>query len=509
MVQSALIQLVAAASVLLGEASAYTHVDHHRRQLDNSTGTPKYIIPGASSYNGLNLVPQMGWNNWNAFHCDVNESLLLTTAQDMIDYGLRDSGYDYIVLDDCWSIGRNESGFLVEDPIKFPSGMKAIVDQIHDLGFKFGMYSSAGVFTCGRFPGSLGYEQNDADLWASWGVDYLKYDNCFNQGQSGTPQISFNRYKVMSDALNSTGHPMVYAMCNWGNDDPYDWAYTIANSGRMSGDIYDSFNRADDRCPCTEAVGCPWPGFHCSVMNILNKMPAITSRTMSGYFNDMDMLEVGNGGQTDEEYVVHFSMWAINSSPLLIGTNVGTLSPANLAIYSNPAIIALNQDKSAGAAKRIWRYMMDPDDNGQGEISLWSRTLSNGDRVIALLNAANNSMTMNASMTEIFFDEATAGAYRAPEELSMTWDVYDLWANRMSEEEAASVLDGSAAEIAADSATRFNATATSYEDGIKNNHTALIGVKVGSIEPSGTFSAEIARHSVGVYRLRAQAPMET
>src|SRR3954469_2098449 len=125
--------------------------------------------------------------------------------------------------------------------------MKSIVDQIHSLGFKFGMYSSAGVLTCGRFPGSLGYETQDADLWAEWGVDYLKYDNCFNQGQSGTPKLSFDRYKVMSDALNSTGRGMVYAMCNWGNDDPFDWAYRIANSGRMSGDIYDSFNRPDDR----------------------------------------------------------------------------------------------------------------------------------------------------------------------------------------------------------------------------------------------------------------------
>jgi alpha-galactosidase len=368
---------------------------------------------------------------------------------------------------------------------------------------KFGMYSSAGVFTCGKYPGSLGFEQQDADLWAEWDVDYLKYDNCFNQGQSGTPKLSFDRYNVMSQALNATGRDIVYSMCNWGNDDPYDWAYTIANSGRMSGDIYDSFNRPDDRCPCTEAVGCAWPGFHCSVMNILNKMPAIQSRTMSGYFNDMDMLEIGNGGQSDSEYVVHFTMWALNSSPLLIGTNIGTLSPANLAIYSNPAIIALNQDKSAGAAIRKWRYEVNPDETGQGEISLWTRTMANGDTVIALLNAANSTMSMNATMNDIFFDQRTAGAYQAPPELSQTWDVYDLWANRMSEEEAAAVINGTTA-LSGNSTTRYNATATSYADGIKANSTALMGVHVGSIAPSGTFSAKIARHSVGVYRLRSQ-----
>lgn len=307
------LKFVAITALLLGQVTAYHQLE--ARQV--GSGAPQVVVAGASSYNGLNLVPQMGWNNWNAFHCDVNESLLINTANDMINYGLRDLGYNHIVLDDCWSVGRNESGYLVADgkshphlrqymnadiftDNKFPSGMKAIADQMHDLGFKFGMYSSAGVLTCGRYPGSLGYEQKDADLWASWGVDYLKYDNCFNQGQSGTPKLSFDRYKVMSDALNSTGREIVYAMCNWGNDDPYDWAYRIANSGRMSGDIYDSFNRPDDRCPCKEAIGCAWPGFHCSVMNILNKMPTITSRTMSGYFNDMDMLEVGNGGQSDE-----------------------------------------------------------------------------------------------------------------------------------------------------------------------------------------------------------------
>ncbi|KAF2501899.1 alpha-galactosidase [Lophium mytilinum] len=463
------------------------------------------VIPGASSYNGLNLVPQMGWDNWNAFGCDVNETLLLQTAERMVQYGLRDLGYQYIVLDDCWSVGRNESGYLVENPKTFPHGMKYVADTIHSLGLKFGMYSSAGVFTCGRYPGSLGNEQKDADYFAAVGADYLKYDNCFNQGQSGTAQISFSRYNVMSQALNKTGRPIVYSLCNWGDDNPYDWAYTISNSGRMSGDVYDSFNRPDSRCPCTEAIGCAWPGFHCSVMNILNKMASIQSRTMSGYFNDMDMLEVGNGGQTDNEYVVHFSMWAMNASPLLIGTNVLTLSPANLAIYSNPAVIALNQDPSASAAVRKWRYFVDPDETGEGEIALWTRSLNNTDQVIALLNAANTSMMMNATMNDIFLDPRTAGAYQAPPQLSKTWDVYDLWANRMSVAEAGSIINGTAMNVTVNTnstLTRYNATATSYAQGLLNNDTALLGSKVGSIGPGGTWSAMIPRHSVGLYRLR-------
>lgn len=240
-------------------------------------------------------------------------------------------------------------------------------------------------------------------------------------------------------------------------------------------------------------------------MNILNKMPAIMSRTMSGYFNDMDGLEVGNGGQNDNEYVTHFSMWAMNSSPLMIGTNIATLSPENYAILSNPAIIALNQDPSAGAAIRKWRYFVDSDEYGQGEISLWTRVLDNGDTVIALLNAGNSSRTMNATIDDIFLDQRTAGAYKAPPELSETWDVYDLWGNRMSNEDAQAILNGG--NGTASNATRtepYNATATSYANGLKNNATALYGTRVGTIAPSGTFSAEIARHSVGVYRLRSQ-----
>lgn len=373
------------------------------------------------------------------------------------------------------------------------------------LGMMFGMYSSAGIFTCGRYPGSLGYETQDAEFFASQGVDYLKYDNCYNQGQSGTKQVSFNRYNVMSQALNKTGRPILYALCNWGDDEPYDWAYTISNSYRMSGDIYDSFTRPDSRCPCTETIGCPWPGFHCSVINILNKMAAIESRSQSGAFNDMDMLEVGNGGQDDNEYVTHFSMWALNSSPLLMGTNVVTLTPANLAIYSNPAVIALNQDPSTGAATRKWRFNVnDTDDYGIGEIALWTRTMQNGDTVIALINAGNSSRMMNATLQDIFLDQSTAGTSVPAPQLSESWDVYDLWANRMSDGEAASVLNGTASTITANSTslTRYNATALSYADGLAANNTALFGSKVGTIPPQGTWSAEIPRHSVGLYRLR-------
>jgi len=158
--------------------------------------------------------------------------------------------------------------------------MKAVADRIHALGLKFGMYSSAGFYTCGQYPGSLGYETQDAQTFASWGVDYLKYDNCYNGGQAGNQMISYNRYNVMSQALNKTGRPILYSLCNWGEDSPWNWAQTMSNSWRMSGDIYDSFSRPDVRCPCTGDEGfgnCALPGFHCSVMNILNKVQHLSS----------------------------------------------------------------------------------------------------------------------------------------------------------------------------------------------------------------------------------------
>jgi alpha-galactosidase len=248
----------------------------------------------------LTLLADKVPSSWNAFACAVSEDLLLTTANQIASYGLRDAGYQYVVLDDCWSDGRNSSGYLKYNSTKFPNGMAHVANQMHKLNMKFGMYSDAGTYTCGRFAGSLGYEQKDADLWASWGVDYLKYDNCYNEGQSGTAEITFNRYKVMGKALNATGRQILYSLCNWGEDYPWKWGQTLANSWRISGDIYDSFDRPDPRCPCTgdQGYNCALPGFHCSMMNIVNKVSAFVDKGIPGAWNDLDMLEVGNGMET-------------------------------------------------------------------------------------------------------------------------------------------------------------------------------------------------------------------
>lgn len=222
--------------------------------------------------NGLARTPALGFNPWNAYGCNINEAIILENAHALVKSGLRDLGYKYLVMDDCWALKqRSASGKLVPDPVKFPNGIKSLSDKIHSMGLLFGMYADAGVMTCGQYPGSLGYEKEDAALFASWGVDYLKYDNCYNQGLTGS-HLSFERYKAMSDALNATGRPILYSMCNWGENYTPNWATTIANSFRISGDVGDTFDRYDSRCPC-ETFECESiQGNHCSFMNIIEKV---------------------------------------------------------------------------------------------------------------------------------------------------------------------------------------------------------------------------------------------
>ncbi|MGI4811978.1 MAG: alpha-galactosidase [Janthinobacterium lividum] len=279
-------------------------------------------------------------------------------------------------------------------------------------------------------------------------------------------------------------------------------AKTMANSWRMSGDVYDSFSRPDARCPCTgdeEGYLCVLPGFHCSILNIMNKMAKIASKTQSGAQNDMDGLEVGNGGMTDNEYITQMSIWAINSSPLLMGNDVTNMTPATISILSNPAVLAISQDPMTQAATRTWRYAVaDKDEYGMGEINLWTRMLNNTDVVVALVNGGNKTREMNATLADIFLDQ---GADRSTE-AQTGYDVYDLWGYRMDNATASAVLHGNAT-ISSNSTMRYNATSMSYAEGIKNNVTALMGKKIGSVDPLGRLTAKVPRHGTGLFRLRA------
>lgn len=420
----------------------------------------------------------------------------------MVNLGFRDLGYNVVIFDDAMTErNRSENGSLIENAAKFPSGLATIVDTLHSDGLYFGVYSSAGRFTCGGYPGSLGYETIDAEWWSSLGADYLKYDNCYNEGLSGTPKLSQDRYAAMSNALNSTGRQITYSLCNWGDDKPWEWASTISNSARMSGDIADTFDMPTTSCPCgPDEYYCQLPGYGCSVVNILGKASHIVSKNQPGYWNDLDMLEVGNGGMDYEENKLHFSMWAAIKSPLIMGNKLDQLSPEDYAILVNPAVLAISQDPSGSAIQRkVVRQVDDTDEYGVGEVQVWSGSLNNSDQVVAFLNIANASRTMTFSLVDVF------GGIRTNENAQKSWDLFDLWGNEtvMSNDVASQVLNGT---LAVGNATGYyNASATSWAQGLNQSEALLLGTPAGSVEAGGSLSAEVPRHGIQMWRLRERS----
>ena len=279
--------------------------------------------------NGLGLTPQMGWNTWNKFACGIDEKLIKNSIDAIISSGLKDAGYNYINLDDCWQESRDENGYIVENPATFPSGIKYLVDYAHEKGLKFGLYSSAGNYTCQRKPGSLNYEEKDAEMYAKWGIDYLKYDNCYNNGIS-----SKIRYPKMRDALNKTNHYIFYSLCQWGEEEVATWGKNVSNSWRTTGDISDNWN---------------------SMISIIDQNDQWYQYAEPGGWNDPDMLEVGNGGMTYTEYRTHFGLWALVKSPLLIGCDITNMSEETKEILTNPEVIAINQDPLGKQGHKIKR----------------------------------------------------------------------------------------------------------------------------------------------------------
>jgi alpha-galactosidase len=284
-----------------------------------------------------------------------------------VSSGLKAAGYQYVNLDDCWARpSRDSSGNLVPDPVRFPHGIKAVADYVHSKGLKFGLYSSAGTKTCSSsgFPGGLGHEQQDANLWASWGVDYLKYDNCNNQGVDAQ-----QRYKAMGDALRATGRPILYSICEWGSNQPWNWAPAIGNSWRTTGDISDNWS---------------------SMLSNAHQNQRLAAYAKPGAWNDPDMLEVGNGGMSDTEYRTHFSLWAEMAAPLLIGSDIRTATPATLAILKNPDVIAVDQDSLGKQGTVV---------SSSGGLVVMSRQLANGDRAVTLTNENSSAATVTTTAT--------------------------------------------------------------------------------------------------------------
>ncbi|KAG8978508.1 hypothetical protein FRB93_011116 [Tulasnella sp. JGI-2019a] len=378
-------------------------------------------FPPVQTKKQLAPTPPMGWNTWNHFHCNISEEVIRGAMETFMAYKLQDFGYEYIIIDDCWQAPARDpdSGAPLVDPVQFPLGMKHLSDRAHELGLKFGMYSSAGIKTCaGRF-GSLGYEEIDAKAYAAWGVDYFKYDNCWNEGRHGSQEISFERYSNMSNALLETGRPITYAMCNWGEDASWEWATEIAHSWRIYGDVSDEYDGYDKRCPCepSEMYTCTYFGYRCSVARILEWAAPLHKYARNGGWNDLDMLEVGNGNMTYDEYVTHFSMWALLKSPLILGNNLPKMTPEDLSIVTNREIIRINQDPLGIPARRIWKKSI-----AGGDLQLWFGPLSDHEHVVALWNNSPEPLSTTISFSDLFEDYDNMTAVQA----------WDLWWPRES-----------------------------------------------------------------------------
>jgi alpha-galactosidase len=327
----------------------------------------------------------MGWNSWNKFGCQINEQVIRETAAAMVSSGMKDAGYQYVVIDDCWQIARDAKGNILVDEKAFPSGIKALADYVHSKGLKFGIYSDAGTNTCQGRPGSWGYEFQDARQYAEWGVDYLKYDWCNNGKQN-----SEAAYSRMKEALAVCGRPIVFSICEWGSTKPWQWAPAIGNLWRTTGDIQDCWVCNKDR----GGLG---------VVQILDLQVGLESAAGPGHWNDPDMLEVGNGGLTLVENRAHFSLWGLLAAPLMAGNDLRSMTPEIRDVLTNKEVIAVNQDPLGRQGRRV---------RDDGDFEVWAKELADGNRAVILLNRSEAEAKIATTWAEIGYPNKTAAEVR-------------------------------------------------------------------------------------------------
>ena len=340
--------------------------------------------------------PPLGWNSWNTFGENIDEKLIMETTDVFIEKGYKEAGYEYIVIDDCWALKeRDENGRLVPDPKKFPHGMKYIADYIHSKGLKFGMYSCAGVMTCAGYPSSYGYEYVDAQTFAEWEIDYLKYDFC-HFPQSGNCK---NAYLTMSMALRSCGREILFAACNWGMEESWKWMRSVgAHIYRSTGDIQDNYN---------------------SFKDIMFSQEENFSMSAPGCYNDIDMLIVGmygkgfvgiKGGCTDDEYKLHFALWCMYSAPLMMGGDIRNVNEFSEKLMLNKELLQINQDEEARPpiAFKLW---------DKDTLKVYFKILSNNEYVIMLANYEDEDKTMIAYLKD----------FGIPNSCGMTLDLHDVF----------------------------------------------------------------------------------
>ncbi|MDR6319559.1 glycoside hydrolase family 27 protein [Actinoplanes couchii] len=361
---------------------------------------PATAAPGSPA-----VRPPLGWNSWNTFGCDINETKIRAAADAMVSSGMKAAGYEYVVVDDCWqATTRDAAGNLRSDPVRFPSGMKALGDYIHGRGLKFGIYQAPREKTCAQYfnalggsTGALGHERQDATIFASWGVDFLKYDWCSPWGTLNEQVAGFT---LMRDALRATGRPIVYSInsnsAHTNTGPAYDWG-PVADMWRTTEDITDRWS-----------TGCTADCFM-GVTEILDVQAPLYSRAGPQHFNDPDMLEVGvRGTFTPTENRAHFSMWAIMAAPLIAGNDITTMPADVRTVLTDPDVLAINQDSLGRQAQRVRDY---------GDTEVWAKTLSDGSGAVALLNRSNNTATVSTTATEIGMPAASG------------YQLYDVWTN--------------------------------------------------------------------------------
>ncbi|KAI0725087.1 glycoside hydrolase superfamily [Fomitopsis betulina] len=345
------------------------------------------LVPTASAIkNGVGQLPVLGYNTWNAYYCNIDETLIIDTANLMQELGLKAAGYNQMNLDDCWGEkNRTADGVLQANAERFPSGFNNLTDQLHELGFKAGIYSDSGWRTCQDYPGSFQNEALDAETFQNWGFDYLKYDNCYIPYDSIIRQGTMGRFQRMADAIANlsaaTGQPpLLYSLCEWGWSQVWLWGANMANSWRVDNDIAASWD---------------------SIASIINQASFISLATNFYGRNDMDILEVGNGDLTYEENKSHWTAWALFRSPLLIGTNLSAVSTEIVDILTNPEIIAIHQDPVVGTSIAPFRWGINPDwtSNGTFPAQYWSGPSQNG-TVFMLLNTLSEPADMFFNLTE-------------------------------------------------------------------------------------------------------------
>jgi len=357
-------------------------------------------VANAQKFPDVANTPPMGWNSWNKFGCNINEQLMREMADAMITTGMKDAGYQYLNIDDCWHGARDANGFIQPDPQRFPSGIKALANYVHGKGLKLGIYSDAGNKTCGGYPGSRGHEYQDAITYANWGVDYLKYDWCDTKGMSA--EVA---YTTMRDALNAAGHPVVFSICEWGDNKPWEWASNIGHSWRTTGDIYPCWD-----CEVGHGQWSSW-----GVMRILDKQAGLRKYSGPGHWNDMDMLEVGNGLSEAEERA-HFSLWAMMNSPLIMGNDLRSMNESTKRVLTNKDIIALNQD---ALGIQAIRYM------GGTKVEIYIKPLSNGEWAMLFLNRSDDAVKYEFKWSDHHLEDDLNKLYVAFDKRQFDWT--DLW----------------------------------------------------------------------------------